>query len=134
MFAATLRRRNQRLAATMAKLDDKSTGGPVPADQTTATTAATLPPPPPPPARDSRFRWAISIFLLVVFAVYQQDKFINKGGKSLPKIYGICSKDGKPSIYTSEVETPAVECVVVDGKRIVDLGSLGAQSPDESIK
>jgi hypothetical protein len=72
-----------------------------------------------------RTRLAISVFILVLVAVYQRAHAASSGAGRLPKVYGICSKDGSKTVYTSEVNDPAVECVVVDGKRIADLGSLG---------
>jgi hypothetical protein len=121
MFAASLRHRNQRLQAGMSKEYHRSA---VPNCNKHSTAQPPPPPPPPPPRpREFRFRLAISIFLLVAFTVYQQSQS-TQGKKRLPDVYGICSKDGRESIYTSEEETPAVECVVIDGKRIADLGSL----------
>lgn len=92
-----------------------------------------------PPKRPTRSaHWAISLVLLGFFVFYAQRNGLTKGkapwtvdggAKPLPDWYAVCSKDGK-KIYTVPVEAVdgdgagAVQCVVVNGKEVVETGSL----------
>ena len=76
---------------------------------------------------------SITLLILACFILYasrlkstQSLQKYDLGGKSVPKWYGICSKEGK-KIYSVPEEggLGAVECVVVGGKEVVDIGSLG---------
>lgn len=61
---------------------------------------------------------------LAVGAAYLALKKIN-GPAPLPDTYGLCSKDGA-DIYTVDPEKPRVQCIVVEGARLIDRGSMGA--------
>ncbi|KAK8846587.1 hypothetical protein IAR55_005673 [Kwoniella newhampshirensis] len=92
---------------------------------------------PPPPRRGHPTRplhLSLALVILAFFVVYaQKQTFKSKApslysveGTKLPEIYAICSKEGQKA-YTVPVEggVGRVECVVVDGKEVVDTGSLG---------
>jgi hypothetical protein len=80
-------------------------------------------PVPPPPSR--RWRWkllAAAVFLSVV--AYQLP---TQSGRDPSATYALCSQDGN-NIYTVDEANTSVECIVVQGSRIVDSGDLGALS------
>jgi hypothetical protein len=91
-------------------------------------------PRPPTSRRPTRsIHISISLLILAAFVIYAQKSGLKKpsrvyelGGKPLPEYYAICSKEGK-KVYTvpeSEGLGP-VDCVVVSGKYVVDIGSIG---------
>lgn len=73
---------------------------------------------------------SISLLILGFFVFYAQqhrpDRVTYKPGLVLPNWYAICSKEGR-RVYTIPEEggEGAVECIVVNGKRVADTGSLG---------
>ncbi|WWD21904.1 hypothetical protein CI109_106392 [Kwoniella shandongensis] len=93
---------------------------------------------PPPPRRGHPTRslhLSLALVILAFFVVYAQRQTVKPKApltysvddqRQLPEKYAICSKDGK-KVYTVPIEggVGGVECVVVDGKEVVDTGSLG---------
>ena len=89
--------------------------------------------PRPPPGRPMRqIHISITLLILACFILYasrlrnvDNPKRYELGGRPLPEWYGICSNDGM-RIYTVPEEggLGAVQCVVVGGKEVKDLGSL----------
>ncbi|ORX33527.1 amidohydrolase family-domain-containing protein [Kockovaella imperatae] len=70
----------------------------------------------------------LGILALVVLYARQNRSSLNTynyGGKKLPMKYAVCSREGK-KIYTVPEESGVgpVECVVVQGKYVVDTGSM----------
>ncbi|BEJ17099.1 hypothetical protein CspHIS471_0605000 [Cutaneotrichosporon sp. HIS471] len=90
-----------------------------------------------PPKRPTRSaHWAISVVLLAFLVLYAKRNGLTKsqapwtadgGDKPLPGWYAVCSREGK-KVYTVPVEggVGAVQCVVVEGKRVRETGSLQA--------
>ncbi len=146
MHAATLRRRNQRLENIMAKTsaeeqaraaNGKSNGasngnGESKSNQVQVDGHAAIPTRPLPTSRggaSSRVRIALTVFALCLLVFYQRNQK-KTGGTALPETYAICSREGEARVYTAEInetsgEGGVVQCVVVRGKRVADLGSLG---------
>lgn len=94
----------------------------------------------PPPKRPTRhIHISITLLILACFILYANNQRLapkpavvfHTGLKDLPEWYGICSKEGK-RIYTVPEDggLGEVECVVVGGKEVRDIGSLG-ESPNE---
>jgi hypothetical protein len=91
----------------------------------------------PPPKRPTRhIHISITLLILACFIIYANNQRHTKkpivyevGNTNLPEWYGICSREGK-KIYTVPVDSGvgAVECVVVGGKEVKDVGSLGGLS------
>ena len=46
-------------------------------------------------------------------------------GYVIPNAYALCSPSGVKAIYTVNPARPLVQCIVVNGSRIQDMGSLG---------
>ena len=94
--------------------------------------------PTPRPLRPTRaLHISISLLILACFVIYAQRQgranptgLYEVTGRQLPTHYAICSKEGK-KIYTvpEDAGLGPVECVVVEGKEVVDTGSIGGGRP-----
>jgi hypothetical protein len=49
---------------------------------------------------------------------------VNVRGNDAPGLYAICSREGN-QIYTSELDTPQIQCVLVNNDTIIGLGAQG---------
>ena len=74
---------------------------------------------------------SITLGILCLFVLYAQRDGSGRiayksGGRKMPDRYAICSKEGK-LVYSIPEEggVGGVECVVVEGKMILDIGSRG---------
>ena len=47
-----------------------------------------------------------------------------RGRAALPDAYALCSRSGA-HIYTVDPDYPRVQCMVVQGSQIVDVGAIG---------
>ncbi|EIM82980.1 uncharacterized protein STEHIDRAFT_102473 [Stereum hirsutum FP-91666 SS1] len=65
-----------------------------------------------------RVLWACSVSLAALYFI-----FLHARESSLRDTYAVCSKEG-PNIYTVDPANPRVQCLVVDGKTILDTGSF----------
>lgn len=70
-----------------------------------------------------RLLWACSVFLTALYFI-----FLHARESGFRDTYAVCSKEG-PNIYTVDPANPRVQCLVIDGKTILDTGSFGEYYP-----